>query len=136
MGVISEVVACFSRNPLFGYKIIAYSSLGIAFVGFLAWGHHMFVSGQSIFDRRCFRASSRCWSAIFSAIKIFNWVATMYKGSIDLKTPMLYVFGFLFLFVFGGMTGVGHRRPCRSTFPGTAPTSSSATSTSSWWARR
>ncbi|HUB10098.1 MAG TPA: cbb3-type cytochrome c oxidase subunit I, partial [Myxococcales bacterium] len=105
MGVVSEVVACFSRKNPFGYKAIAISSMGIAFVGFLTWGHHLFVSGQSTFDAGVFGAFSML-VAIFSAVKVFNWVGTMYKGSISFTTPLAYVFGFLFLFVFGGMTGV------------------------------
>ncbi len=105
MGVVSEVVCCFSRKNPFGYKAIAVSSMGIAFVGFLTWGHHLFVSGQSTFDAGVFGVFSML-VGIFSAIKVFNWVGTMYKGSISFKTPLAYVFGFLFLFVFGGMTGV------------------------------
>ncbi len=104
LGAISEVVTCFSRNPPYGYKAIAYSSLGIAFVGFLVWGHHMFVTGQAIFTGGAF-AFITMVVAIFSAAKTFSWVGTMYKGSIDLKSPMVYVFGFLFLFLFGGLTG-------------------------------
>ena len=105
MGVISEVVACFSRKNPFGYEAIAFSSLGIGFVGFLTWGHHLFVSGQSTFDAGVFGVLSML-VAVFSAIKVFNWVGIMYKGSVSFKTPLAYVFGFLFLFVFGGMTGV------------------------------
>ncbi len=105
MGVVTEVVCTFShKNPL-SYKAIAYSSLGIAFVGFLTWGHHMFVAGQSTFGAGVFGILSML-VAIFSAIKTFTWVGTMYKGSIKLTTPLFYVFAFLFLFVFGGMTGV------------------------------
>jgi cytochrome c oxidase subunit 1 len=105
MAVVSEVVACYSRNRPYGYKVIAYSSLGIAFVGFLTWGHHMFVSGQSTFDAGVFGFLSML-VGIFSAAKIFSWVATMYKGSVEFSTPLFYIFGFFFLFVFGGMTGV------------------------------
>ena len=105
MGVVSEVIACFSRKNPFGYKAIAFSSLGIAFVGFLTWGHHLFVSGQSTFDSGVFGLLSML-VAIFSAVKVFNWVGTMFRGSISFQTPLAYVFGFLFLFVFGGMTGV------------------------------
>ncbi len=105
MAVVSEVVACFSRNRPYGYKVIAYSSLGIAFVGFLTWGHHMFVSGQSTFDAGVFGFLSML-VGIFSAAKIFSWVGTMYKGSVEFSTPLFYIFGFFFLFVFGGMTGV------------------------------
>jgi cytochrome c oxidase subunit 1 len=105
MGVISETVATFSRKNPYSYKAIAYSSIGIAFVGFLTWGHHMFVAGMSVFDAGAFGVLSML-VAIFSAIKVFTWVLTMKQGSIALKTPLLYVFAFLFLFVFGGMTGV------------------------------
>ncbi len=105
MGVISEVIGAFSRKNIFGYKMIAYSSLGIAFVGFFAWGHHMFVSGQSVLDNGAFAAISML-VGVFTAIKVFNWVATLYKGSIAVKTPMLYACGFLFFIVFGGMTGI------------------------------
>jgi cytochrome c oxidase subunit I len=105
MGVISEVIGAFSRKNIFGYKMIAYSSLGIAFVGFFAWGHHMFVSGQSVLDNGAFAAISML-VGVFTAIKVFNWVATLYKGSIAVTTPMLYACGFLFFLVFGGMTGI------------------------------
>ncbi len=105
MGVISEVVCTFShKNPL-SYTAIAVSTFGIAFVGFLTWGHHMFTAGMSVFDAGAFGILSML-VAIFSAIKVFTWVGTMYRGSISFKTPMLYVFAFFFLFVFGGMTGV------------------------------
>ncbi len=105
MGVISEVVCTFARNPAPSYKAIVYSSLGIAFVGFLTWGHHLFTAGMSTFDVGVFGVLSML-VAIFSAIKVFAWVGTLRGGSIRLATPMLYVFSFLFLFVFGGMTGV------------------------------
>jgi cytochrome c oxidase subunit 1 len=105
MAVISEVVCAFSRNRPASYRAIAYSSLGIAFIGFLTWGHHMFVSGMSLLDSGAFGILSM-FVAIFSAIKVFTWTATLRRGSISFETPMLYFFGFLFLFVFGGMTGV------------------------------
>ncbi|ATB44363.1 cytochrome c oxidase polypeptide I [Cystobacter fuscus] len=105
MGVITEVVCAFSRKNIFGYRMIAASTFGIAFVGFFSWGHHMFVSGQSTFGSGIFGVLSML-VAIFTAIKIFNWVATMYGGAIDLKVPLLYVLGFIFLLTFGGMTGV------------------------------
>ncbi|HEX3698813.1 MAG TPA: cbb3-type cytochrome c oxidase subunit I [Polyangia bacterium] len=105
MGVMSEIVGAFARKNVFGYKMIAYSSLGIAFVGFFAWGHHMFVSGQSVLDNGAF-ASISMLVGVFTAIKVFNWVATLYKGSISVKTPMVYACGFLFFLVFGGMTGI------------------------------
>jgi cytochrome c oxidase subunit 1 len=105
MGVISEVVCTFSHKNPASYKAIAYSTLGIAFVGFLTWGHHMFVAGMSVFDAGAFGVLSMM-VAIFSAIKVFTWVLTMRKGSVVLGTPLVYFFAFLFLFVFGGMTGV------------------------------
>ncbi|HEX2570530.1 MAG TPA: cbb3-type cytochrome c oxidase subunit I [Polyangia bacterium] len=105
MGIISECVACFSRKNYFGYRAIAYSSLGIAFVGFFTWGHHLFVSGQSAYDNGAFAVLSML-VGVFTAIKVFNWVATMYKGAISFRTPFAYICGFLFFLVFGGMTGV------------------------------
>jgi cytochrome c oxidase subunit 1 len=104
-GVISEIVCTFSHKQPASYRAIAYSSLGIAFVGFFTWGHHMFVSGMSEFDAGIFGGLSM-FVAIFSAIKVFTWVATLRGGSISFATPMLYFLWFLFLFVFGGMTGV------------------------------
>jgi cytochrome c oxidase subunit 1 len=105
MAVISEVVCAFSRKNIFGYKAVAYSSLGIAFVGFFTWGHHLFTSGQSAFDTGVFGVLTM-FVGIFTAIKVFNWTATLYKGSIAFKTPFAYFVGFLFFLVFGGMTGV------------------------------
>ncbi len=105
MGVISELVTCFSRKRIFGYPVVAMSSLAIAFLGFLVWGHHMFVSGQSTYAGMVFSALSFL-VAIPSAIKVFNWTATLYKGSVAWDTPMLYVFGFLGLFTIGGLTGL------------------------------
>ncbi len=105
MGVISETVSTFSRKAPASYVAIAGSSIGIAVVGFFTWGHHMFVAGMSEFDAGVFGGLSM-FVAIFSAIKVFTWVATLYRGSIRFNTPMLYFFWFLFLFVFGGMTGV------------------------------
>jgi cytochrome c oxidase subunit 1 len=110
MGVISEVVCAMSHKNPFSYRAIALSSLGIAFVGFLTWGHHMFVSGMSVFDAGVFGALSM-FVAIFSAIKVFTWVATLYRGSIVLATPTAYLYGFLFLFGVGGMTGVAVASP-------------------------
>ena len=105
MGVVSEIVPCFSRRPIFGYKLIAFSSVAIAVLGFLVWGHHMFVSGQSMYAGMVFSFLSFL-VAIPSAIKVFNWTATMYKGSIRLDTPMLYALGFIGLFTMGGLTGL------------------------------
>jgi cytochrome c oxidase subunit 1 len=105
MGVISEIVTCFSRKKIFGYKFIAFSSLAIALIGFLVWGHHMFVAGQSVYASMVFSFLSY-FVAIPSAIKVFNWTSTMYKGSIVYQTPMLYAFGFIGLFTMGGLTGL------------------------------
>jgi cytochrome c oxidase subunit 1 len=105
MGVVSELVTCFSRRPIFGYKFIAMSSMGIAVLGFLVWGHHMFVSSQSMYAGIIFSLLSFL-VAVPSAVKVFNWTATMYKGSIALRTPMLYAFGFVGLFTVGGLTGL------------------------------
>jgi cytochrome c oxidase subunit 1 len=105
MAVISEVVCTFSRKNIFGYKAVAYSSLGIAFVGFFTWGHHLFTSGESVFDAGVFGVLSML-VGIFTAIKVFNWVATMYGGAIKFSAPFFYFTGFLFFLVFGGMTGI------------------------------
>jgi cytochrome c oxidase subunit 1 len=105
MGVISEVVACFSRKRIFGYEVVAMSSLAIAVIGFLVWGHHMFISGQSTYAGLIFSFLSFL-VAIPSAIKVFNWTATLYKGSVSFDTPMLYAAGFIGLFTIGGLTGL------------------------------
>jgi cytochrome c oxidase subunit 1 len=105
MGVISEVVTTFSRKNIFGYHFVAFASLAIAVLGFLVWGHHMFVSGQSVYAGLIFSILSFL-VAIPSAVKVFNWTATMYKGSISYRTPMLYAFGFIGLFTIGGLTGL------------------------------
>ncbi len=105
MGVVSEIVPCFAHKRIFGYGMIAFASLAIAVLGFLVWGHHMFVSGQSIYGGMIFSILSFLVS-IPSAIKVFNWTATLYKGSVDLRTPMLYALGFIGLFTLGGLTGL------------------------------
>jgi len=105
MGIITEVIPTFSRKPIFGYKFIAVSSLAIAIIGFLVWGHHMFPNGQSTLISMIFSFLTMC-VAIPSAIKVWNWLATMYKGSIALQTPMCYALTFLFLFTIGGLTGI------------------------------
>ncbi len=105
MGVISELVTAFSRKRIFGYPVIAISSLSIAVIGFLVWGHHMYVAGQSAYAGMVFSFLSFL-VAIPSAIKVFNWTATMYRGSISWQAPMLYVIGFLGLFTVGGLTGL------------------------------
>src|SRR5215210_3184516 len=105
MGVISEIVQAFARKNIFGYSFIAFSSLAIAIIGFLVWGHHLFVAGQSVYAGMIFSVLSFV-VAIPSAIKVFNWTATIYKGSVSLDSPMLYAFGFLGLFTIGGLTGL------------------------------
>jgi cytochrome c oxidase subunit 1 len=105
MGVISEIIPVFSRKSIFGYKAIVLSSLAIAFVGYLVWGHHMFTSGMSDMARAVFSLLTFL-VAIPSAIKVFNWVATLYGGSIQLEAPLLYALSFIFLFSLGGLTGV------------------------------
>jgi cytochrome c oxidase subunit I len=105
MGVVSELVTCFSKKRVFGYHAIAYSSLAIAAISFLVWGHHMYVSGQSVYAGLVFSALSFA-VAIPSAIKVFNWTATLYKGSISYESPMIYALGFIGLFTMGGLTGL------------------------------
>ncbi|MFW5697886.1 MAG: cytochrome c oxidase subunit I [Fimbriimonadaceae bacterium] len=105
MGVISELITCFSRRQIFGYKFVAFSSLAIAGLGFLVWGHHMFISSQSVMMGLTFSFLSFL-VAVPSAVKVFNWTTTMYKGSILFSTPMLYALGFIGLFVIGGLTGL------------------------------
>jgi cytochrome c oxidase subunit I len=105
MGVVSEVVACFSRKRVFGYRAMALAVIAIAVLGFLVWAHHMFVAGMSLYAGLAFSLLSY-FVAIPSAVKVFNWTATMYKGSISYTTPMLYAFGFIGLFTMGGLTGL------------------------------
>lgn len=105
MGVVSELIVTFSKKVVFGYTAIAYSSLGIAAVSFFVWGHHMFVSGQSELAGTIFSFLTML-VGVPTAIKMFNWVATMYKGSIEFRAPMLFALGFLFLFAIGGVTGI------------------------------
>jgi cytochrome c oxidase subunit 1 len=105
MGVISEVLTCFSRKNIFGYHAVAWSSVGIAVVGFLLWAHHMFVAGISFYAALLFSLLSML-VAVPSAIKVFNWTATLYRGSITFQAPMLFSIGFLVLFLVGGLTGL------------------------------
>jgi len=105
MGVISEVISTFSSKKPYGYTFIAFSSIAIAVFGFLVWGHHLFVAGQSIYAGLVFSVLSYI-VAIPSAIKVFNWAATMYKGRVRMETPMLYAIGFIGLFTVGGLTGI------------------------------
>jgi cytochrome c oxidase subunit 1 len=105
MAVISELIAAFTRKRVFGYHFVAFSSIGIAVLGFLVWGHHMFVSGQSVYAGTAFSLLTML-VAIPSAIKVFNWSFTLYQGSVSFDTPMLYALGFIGLFMIGGLTGV------------------------------
>ncbi len=105
MGVISELISVYAQKRIFGYSFIAFSSVAIALLGFLVWGHHMFTSGQSQVVNLIFSAITFT-VAIPSAVKVFNWLATLYKGSILLSTPMCYALSFIFLFGIGGLTGL------------------------------
>jgi cytochrome c oxidase subunit 1 len=105
MGVVSEIVACFTRKRPFGYSAMAMAIIGIAVLGFLVWAHHMFTAGISLYSALVFSLLSY-FVAVPSAIKVFNWTTTMYKGSISFTTPMLYAFGFIGLFTMGGLTGL------------------------------
>lgn len=105
MGIISELITTFSRKTIFGYTAIAFSSIGIAAVSFFVWGHHMYVSGQSELAGVVFSFLTML-VGVPTAIKMFNWLATMYKGSVSFESPMLYALGFLFLFAIGGVTGI------------------------------
>jgi len=105
MGVISELVAAGCRKPVFGYTFVAFASLAIAVVGFLVWGHHMFVAGESVYAALIFSILSFI-VAVPSAVKVFNWTATMYQGAVSWETPMLYAYGFIGLFTIGGLTGL------------------------------
>src|SRR5437870_2380751 len=105
MGVVSEVIPCFARRRLFGYDFMVFALVAIAVIGFFVWGHHMFVSGQSAYANLVFSFLS-FMVAVPSAIKVFNWTATLYRGSLTFTAPMMYAFGFLGLFTMGGMTGL------------------------------
>ncbi|MEM7050634.1 MAG: cytochrome c oxidase subunit I [Acidobacteriota bacterium] len=105
MGVISEIISAFARQKVFGYHFVAFASIAIAILGFLVWGHHLFVSGQSVYAGLVFSVLSML-VGVPSAVKVFNWTATMFKGSISRETPMLYALGFIGLFTIGGLTGV------------------------------
>ena len=105
MAVMSEIIPCFSRKRIFGYTFVAMSSIAIAAIGFLVWAHHMFVAGISLYSALVFSFLSFL-VAVPSAVKVFNWTATMYKGSVSFSTPMLYAMGFIGLFTIGGLTGL------------------------------
>ncbi len=104
MGAISEIVATFARKRIFGYKFVAFASVAIATLGFLVWAHHMFISGMSVYAGAVFSILTM-FVAVPSAVKVFNWTATLYKGSVVWETPMLYALGFIGVFVIGGLTG-------------------------------
>ncbi|MBX7144578.1 MAG: cbb3-type cytochrome c oxidase subunit I [Oligoflexia bacterium] len=104
-GVVGEIIPVFSRKPIFGYRAVCYASLAIAFIGFLVWAHHMFVAGISDTSAIYFSAAT-FFVAVPTAVKVFNWVSTMYKGSIRFESPMLYAMGFVFLFMVAGTTGI------------------------------
>ncbi len=105
MGVISEIVPAFAQKRIFGYRFVAYASIGLASLTFFVWGHHMFVNGESETSALVFSMLSFA-VAVPSAVKVYNWTATIYKGSIRLNTPMLYAMGYIGLFVIGGLTGL------------------------------
>src|SRR5271154_3973921 len=105
MAIISELIPTFSRKTIFGYRAIAYSSVSLALLSFIVWGHHMFVAGQSELATVIFSALTFL-VAIPSGVKMFNWLATMYRGNISFETPMLYAISFLLLFAIGGLTGI------------------------------
>lgn len=105
MGVISELIGGFSRNRIFGYKFVAFSSVGIAVLGFIVWAHHMFTTGMSVYAATVFSVLTML-IAVPTAVKVINWTTTMYRGSVSWETPMLYALGFLGLFLVGGMTGL------------------------------
>jgi cytochrome c oxidase subunit 1 len=105
MGIISELIAAFCKKRIYGYKVVAYSSIAIAVIGFLVWGHHLFVTGQSVYAGIIFSFLSFL-VAVPSAIKVFNWTATFYRGNISFDAPMYYAIGFIGLFAIGGLTGL------------------------------
>lgn len=105
MGVVSEIIPCFARRPVFGYRYIVFASLAIAMLGFLVWGHHMFVAGQSVYSAMVFSVLTFL-VAVPSGIKVFNWTMTLYKGTIHFTTPMVYALSFMGLFTIGGLTGL------------------------------
>jgi cytochrome c oxidase subunit I len=126
-GIISHVIATFSRKPIFGYLPMVFAMIAIAVLGFVVWAHHMYTVGMSTTQQAYFMLATMV-IAVPTGIKIFSWIATMWGGSIEFKTPMLFALGFLFLFTVGGVTGVVLSRR-RSTGSTTTPTTSWRTST-------
>src|SRR5229473_26352 len=110
MGIVSEIIPVFSRKPLFGYAVMVYSGIAIGFLAFSVWAHHMFAVGLGAIADAVF-ASSTMLIAVPTGVKIFNWIGTMFKGSVSLKTPMLWAIGFISMFIIGGLTGIMHASP-------------------------
>ena len=130
MGMLSEIIPVFSRKPIFGYRAVAFSTIGIAFASMLVWAHHMFTVGLPIWRERVLPRLVAA-VAIPTAVKIFNWLATLWRGKLDLRTPLLYCLGFICLFTIGGLSG-SSSRCSRSTTRRTTRTTSSRTSTTSF----
>jgi len=110
MGIVSEIIPVFSRKPLFGYAVMVYSGIAIGFLAFSVWAHHMFAVGLGAIADAVF-ASSTMLIAVPTGVKIFNWIGTMFKGSVSLKTPMLWAIGFISMFIIGGLSGIMHASP-------------------------
>ena len=123
MGIVSEILPTFSRKPLFGYSTVVFAGVAIGFMGFTVWAHHMFTVGLGSIALAAFSASTML-IAVPTGIKIFNWIATIWGGAVNLKTPMMFALGFVALFVIGGLSGVMHAR---------RPWTSSSRTPTSWW---
>lgn len=104
-GIISQVVSTFSHRPVFGYIGMVYAMIGIAVFGFMVWAHHMFTVGLSA-DAAAFFSTTTIFIGVITGVKVFSWIATMWGGAIEFKTPMLFALGFIFMFVGGGITGI------------------------------